>query len=130
MAFNPEDYLKPSSKTSVERVAYNAAVNSIAGNPQNSLGVAKDLSTRIVAEGASLESASNLVSDQIEAINKSVSEMYYSLAGLDVSRTNGAKLSNLRRSSLNMNQDSTNSNPSVKINKARTKNSHTLMSVL
>ena len=130
MAFNPQDYLKPSSKTSVERVAYNIAINSVAGNPQNALGVARDLSLRIVSEGASLEGASTIVSGQVEAITKSIDEMYYALAGLDVSRTNGAKLSNLRRSSLSMNQQTMSSNPSIKIEKARRNNSHTVMSVL
>jgi len=120
MAFNPEDYLKPGSKTSVERVAYNVAINSVAGNPQSSLGVAKDLSLRIVTEGASLTGASSLVSEQVEAINKSVSEMYYALAGLDVSRTSGAKLSNLRRSSANINQTQIeNIHPATKISRAR-----------
>ena len=131
MAFNPENYLKSSSRTSIDRVAYDASVNSISGSPQNARGIAQDLSLRILAEGASLESSASLVNGQIEAaVVSSTEEMYYALAGLDVSRTNGAKLSNLRRSSLNTADAITKSNPSVKIADARRNDRHIIMSVL
>ena len=131
MAFNPEDYLKSSSKTSIDRIAYNASLNSVSGSPQNARGIAKDLSLRIVAEGASLDSNASLVSGQIEAaVVSSTEEMYYALAGLDVSRTNGAKLSTLRRTSLNTSDTVTKSNPSVKIENARRKDRHIVMTVL
>ena len=131
MAFNPQNYLKSSSRTSIDRVAYDAAINSISGSPQNARGIAQDLSLRILAEGASLESSASLVNGQIEAaVVSSTEEMYYALAGLDVSRTNGAKLSNLRRSSLNTADAITKSNPSVKIADARRNDRHIIMSVL
>jgi hypothetical protein len=131
MAFNPENYLKSSSRTSIDRVAYDVSVNSISGSSQNARGIAQDLSLRILAEGASLESSASLVNGQIEAaVVSSTEEMYYALAGLDVSRTNGAKLSNLRRSSLNTADAITKSNPSVKIADARRNDRHIIMSVL
>lgn len=121
MAFNPEDYLKSNSKTSIERIAYDAAVNSISGSSQNARGIAKELGLRIVAEGASLDSNASLIGGQIEAaVNSSAEEMYYALAGLDVSRTNGAKLSNLRRSSVKINDDQLEqTHPATKIARAR-----------
>jgi len=132
MAFNPEDYLKSNSKTSIERIAYDAAVNSISGSSQNARGIAQDLGLRIVAEGASLDSNASLISGQIEAaVNSSTEEMYYALAGLDVSRTNGAKLSTLRRSSVSISSsDVADYNPSTKIKKARRNDRHISMSVL
>ena len=124
MAFNPEDYLKSSSKTSIQRVAYDASVNSVSGSSQNARGIAQDLSLRIVAEGASLDSNASLVGGQIEAaINTSTEEMYYALAGLDVSRTNGAKLSNLRRASTQLTgQTIEQVHPATKISRAREAN--------
>ena len=131
MAFNPEDYLKSSSKTSIDRIAYDASINSISGSSQNARGIAKDLSLRIVAEGASLDNNASLVSGQIEAaVISATEEMYYALAGLDVSRTNGAKLSNLRRASLNTSDVVAKYNPSVKIEKARRNNQHIVLSIL
>jgi len=132
MAFNPQNYLKSSSRTSIDRVAYDAAVNSISGSPQNARGIAQDLSLRILAEGASLESSASLVNGQIEAaVISSAEEMYYALAGLDVSRTNGEKLSNLRRSSTSVAaSDIADYNPSTKIKKARRNDRHIHMSVL
>ena len=121
MAFNPQNYLKSSSKTSIDRVAYDVSVNSISGSSQNARGIAQDLSLRILAEGASLDSNASLVGGQIEAaVNSSAEEMYYALAGLDVSRTNGAKLSNLRRSSVRINDGQLEqTHPATKIARAR-----------
>lgn len=123
MAFNPENYLKSNSKTSIDRVIFDAAVNSIAGNPQPARTIASDLGSRLLTDGLSSDGSADLISGQVSAAVTSMSEMYYALAGLDVSRTNGAKLSNLRRSSTRLNEGQLqNIHPATKIAKARRTN--------
>jgi hypothetical protein len=97
MAFNKQDYISQTNKSPTQRLIDQAASVPISGRKTNVTNSITDIAKQLLLIGTSLDNTAFRLGSQAVALTSGSEELYFALAGLDVSRTQGKSLSQIRR---------------------------------
>lgn len=120
MAFNVNDYIKPSSKPFVNRIVDPMISTAMVGQPNSSKSIATSATTNmLVSVGASQDNIKYISNDSTVNVNSEVSDEYYALSGSNIARATRASLINSRFGRMSTREYLTSSDPATRIRTAR-----------
>lgn len=120
MSFNKQSYISSVNKSPTERLVDESTFATIQGQSINVVDSVVNTAKQLLLNGTSIESIRMGASAQSSALTSNAEELYFALAGLQISRTGGKNLSDIRR---NNNQSTSEyfrqTNPSTRIEQKR-----------
>lgn len=131
MAFNKQDYVSGDNKTPVQRILDYSTINAIRSSRSDVTSSGVDLAKKLLLSGTSVDNITARVSMQTDALTSYSDDSYFAMAGLELSRTNGKSLSEIRRGgSEDIQQYLRSVNPSTKIAQKRRVNNIEILSAV
>lgn len=120
MAFNKQNFISTTNKSPTERLVDESAFITVGGQRQNVSGILTDTANQLLLNGSSIENIRQGISSQASAVTSGAEELYFALAGLQISRTGGQNLKDIRRSSRQSSDEYfVQSNPTTRISRKR-----------
>ena len=120
MAFNPNDYVKPSAKPFVQRAVDPAVSAATGGLAASSRNIAATTAESLFIAGSASQAVAGQTNSQADVLSSSVADEYYALANKSVARASrsdiaSARMANKTHSDKYINRTA----PQAKISKAR-----------
>lgn len=92
-------FVKDTSKSSIETIIDNVVSNVVTGLPKSAEGITSTTASSLISSGSSLMTTTALAGSRTDNILSAAADEYFALAARAVSRTAGADIATLRRSS-------------------------------
>lgn len=120
MSFNKQNYISALNKSPTQRLIEESTLVTIQGQRTDVSDSVTSTAKQLLLNGTSLENIRQGASAQGAALTSNAEELYFALAGLQISRTGGKSLAQIRR---NNNQSTEEyfrqSNPKTRIAQSR-----------
>lgn len=131
MSFNKQNYISAQNKSPIERLIDQSTLAVLQGQRIDVADSVTNTAKQLLLNGSSLENIRQGAAAQGAALTSNAEELYFALAGLQISRTGGKSLSELRR---NNNQSTEEyfrqSNPTTRISRNRSSRNVEILSAI
>ena len=129
MAFNPNDYLKDTSKSQLNKLSDSIVGSVVAGLPTSTTSVATSISQSLINIGSSFRAVDALTSLKTDNVISGAADAFFAIAGQNVDRA-GSSIADLRRTNNNLTDIIQNVNPSTKISIEKSKDLYEVFSII
>lgn len=120
MVFNRQDFIASANKSPTQRMIDEISSLSLSSQRSSISGVLNSTAKQLLLSGTSGSGIESALVSQTSGLRSNTEELYFALAGLEISRTNGRNIRDIRR---NLNQSADEyfkqSNPTTRISRKR-----------